>query len=197
MFSILQRGESLYKEKGSKHYGIALACNAASEIKKILFSIQQLHAKADHICYAFKLFEKDFIMNANDAGEPSGSAGKPILSQIESANLCNVIVLVARYFGGTKLGVSGLIKAYKTAATMAIDNATLQELIFYKKIELRFPFALQSELDYLLTQYKAHILEKNFEQIVHYKCQIPENVYSDLTLQLDKFYELEFKFLTE
>jgi uncharacterized YigZ family protein len=117
--------EALLTEKQSKFHAYAYPANNESSIKLALETIKNLHPKATHHCYAYRLGLDKNNYRVNDDGEPSGTAGRPILGQIDSAKLCNVLIIVVRYYGGTKLGVSGLIKAYKNAAQQAIENAAI------------------------------------------------------------------------
>lgn len=129
--------EILYKEKGSKFFGYAYPVASEDSVKEILEQLKKKHHGARHWCYAWQLGKQYDHYRVNDDGEPSNSAGMPIYGQIQSFDLTNVLVVVMRYFGGTKLGVGGLIQAYKTAAKMALENArivtrTLDDSFFIK-----------------------------------------------------------------
>ncbi|MBO4370405.1 MAG: YigZ family protein [Paludibacteraceae bacterium] len=113
----------LYKEKGSKFLAFALPFDNVDELKAILNQYKKEHHKAKHICFAYRIGAKGENFRANDNGEPPGTAGRPILRQIEAANLTNILVVVVRYFGGTLLGTGGLCNAYKTAANEAVTEA--------------------------------------------------------------------------
>jgi len=126
--------EILFKEKNSKFYGYAYPLTSEGEIKPIINNLQKQHPNAGHFCYAFQLGTTKKIYRANDDGEPSNSAGMPIFGQIQSFDLTNVLVVVVRFFGGTKLGVGGLISAYKTAAQMVLEQAEIIE----KTIDIHF-----------------------------------------------------------
>ncbi len=115
--------EILFKEKGSKFFGYAYPVSSEDSVKEILEQLKKQHHAARHWCYAWQLGKQYDHYRANDDGEPSNSAGMPIYGQIQSFDLTNVLIVVVRYFGGTKLGVGGLIQAYKTAAMMALENA--------------------------------------------------------------------------
>ena len=117
--------EILYKEKGSKFFGYAYPVASEDSVKEILEQLKKKHHGARHWCYAWQLGKQYDHYRVNDDGEPSNSAGMPIYGQIQSFDLTNVLVVVMRYFGGTKLGVGGLIQAYKTAAKMALENARI------------------------------------------------------------------------
>ena len=119
--------EILFKEKNSKFYGYAFPVTTEEEIKTHLDLLKKQHQGAVHFCYAFQLGTETTIFRANDDGEPSNSAGMPIYGQIQSFNLTNVLVVVVRFFGGVKLGVGGLISAYRTTAKMALDASEIKE----------------------------------------------------------------------
>lgn len=117
--------EGTFSDRGSKFLGYAYPVSSVEEIREILADLKKAHPSARHVCYAFRINPLNEYARDNDDGEPSSSAGKPIAGQIKSANLMNVLVAVVRYFGGTLLGVPGLINAYKTAAKEALDNARI------------------------------------------------------------------------
>ena len=126
--------EVLFKEKSSKFFGYAFPITSENEIKSILEHLRKKHFGAVHFCYAFQTGTTTFQYRANDDGEPSNSAGMPIYGQIQSFGLTNILIVVVRFFGGTKLGVGGLITAYKTTAQLALENASIIE----KTIDVHF-----------------------------------------------------------
>ena len=128
-----------FKEKGSKFIGFALKVNSVNEVKSIISKIKKEHPMARHHCYAYKISDKN-LYRANDDGEPSGTAGLPIYNQILSHDISNIILVVVRYFGGTKLGVSGLIKAYKNSAKITLEQAVLIKKIKTKDLRLEFDY---------------------------------------------------------
>src|SRR5690606_39655528 len=123
--TIADHAEGLYYEKGSKFIALAYPVSDEEEIKSLLENIRKKYYDARHHCYAYRLGREGLVFRANDAGEPNHSAGDPILGQLRSYNITDVLIVVVRYFGGTKLGVGGLINAYKTAAADAIENSTI------------------------------------------------------------------------
>ena len=127
--TIKSLAKDLYKEKGSKFYGYAYPINSKEDVKDCLEEIKEEHPKARHICYAFLIKEgNEEYYITNDDGEPNNSAGMPILGQIRSHELSNVLIAVVRYFGGTKLGISGLITAYKETAAMCLNETNITEV---------------------------------------------------------------------
>jgi uncharacterized YigZ family protein len=161
--TIKKKGESLYKVKGSKHLGYAFHVKTEEEIKAKLDQLREEHSKANHVCYAWRLgIEKD-RERANDDGEPSNSAGKPILGSIDRYDLTNALVAVVRYFGGTKLGVGGLIDAYKTASDMAIQEAGTVEKFLFTHTELRFGYDAMSDVMRIIRQHKLEVVERELK----------------------------------
>lgn len=119
--------EVLFKEKNSKFFGYAYPVTTEEEIKEIIEQLRKVHFSARHWCYAYQIGTEKIQYRANDDGEPNNSAGMPIYGQIQSFEVTNILIVVVRYFGGVKLGVGGLISAYKTAAQMALENAIIIE----------------------------------------------------------------------
>ena len=138
--TIDRSGSGLYKVKGSKHFGYAYNVKTEEDINEILDRLRSEHHSARHVCYAWRLGVTKEHYRANDDGEPVNSAGKPILGQIEKYDLTNVLIAVVRYFGGTKLGVGGLIDAYRTAAQFAIEDAEIVEKQLMARYELQYEY---------------------------------------------------------
>ncbi len=135
-----------YKEKGSRFLAFACPVSEEDEIKSVLDNVRKEHHSARHNCYAYVLGRDGSVWRANDDGEPSGSAGKPILGQIKSYGITNVLITVSRYFGGTLLGVSGLINAYKTAAGSALDNAVIIDHVLQEFYEIKYSYPVMNEV---------------------------------------------------
>ncbi len=157
--SIEKISKGIYKEKGSKFISIAMPVNNQEQIKENLEKIQKEYHDARHHCYAWRLGSDYKEYRYNDDGEPSSTAGKPIFGQIKSFNLTNILIIVVRYFGGTKLGVSGLIKAYKEAAIDAIKN----NIIIEKTVKLTY----RLEFNYNNTNIIMRNLKANFVDIIN------------------------------
>lgn len=138
--------EGVYKEKGSKFIAYGYAVYSEEEVKAYLEEVRQLHFKARHHCYAYRIGLDGQRFRANDDGEPSGTAGRPILGQLDSFGLTHVLVVVVRYFGGTKLGTSGLKRAYKNATIDALEQATIVERIVEQTFEVVFDYAATSDV---------------------------------------------------
>ena len=155
--------EGLYKEKGSRFMSFIYPVKTEEEIKEILAEIKTKYYDARHHCYAYCLGANRERFRANDDGEPSSTAGKPILGQIVSNDLSNVLIVVIRYFGGIKLGVSGLIQAYKDAAADAILHAEIVERTEDEIIHIRFTYVVMNDVMKVLKEEAPEILSRNFE----------------------------------
>ncbi len=138
--TIKSASQGLYKEKGSRFVAFAYPVSDQEEIKPIIDKVRKENHEARHHCYAYMIGDKRTIWRVNDDGEPSGTAGKPILRQINLSALTNILIIVSRYFGGTLLGVSGLINAYKSAAADAISNSEIIERTLQEFYEITFPY---------------------------------------------------------
>jgi uncharacterized YigZ family protein len=160
--------ETLIKEKGSKFLGYAIPVANEMDIKAELQKLKILHPQATHFCYAYKTGVNDVKFRANDDGEPSNSAGTPILGQINSFELSNVLVAVVRYYGGTKLGVGGLVQAYKQAAKEAIEQAEIIVETLKSQFEIRFDYEDLPKTMSLLKHSKVKIVSQNLAE----SCQI-------------------------
>lgn len=161
--TISSRAEGIYKDKGSKFLAFAMPVNSVSEIKTILEQYRKKYYDARHVCYAYMLGADRLDYRANDDGEPSGTAGKPILGQINSRGLTNVLVIVVRYFGGILLGTSGLITAYKQAAADALNTAEVIQKERQLPCSLHFKYPFMNDVMRVLKEENACILQSNYE----------------------------------
>ena len=150
--TIRDSSKGVYKEKGSRFIAFACPVSSQDEIKPVLDMLRKEHHDAKHHCYAYMLGQDRLIWRVNDDGEPSGTGGKPILGQINSFNLTNILIVVIRYFGGTLLGVSGLINAYRTAAASAIQNAEIIEQTLHEFHEIRYPYGSMNDVMKILKE---------------------------------------------
>ncbi|MFM1877131.1 MAG: hypothetical protein RL266_2868 [Bacteroidota bacterium] len=173
--TILTRTESIFKDRGSRFLGYAIPIKNVDEIRQELEAIRQLHPSARHVCYAYILGSSTETYRANDDGEPNGTAGLPILNQIRSKEVTNVLVAVVRYFGGTKLGVSGLINAYKEAAKLALDSSTVIITVMKASIRLRFPHSSIRDVERTIRQNDYEISEQHFGMDCNWTILVPES----------------------
>lgn len=160
--TIVTATESLFKDRGSKFVGFAFPVNSIDEVKSKLDHVRSLHPTCRHVCYAYQLGADGSDYRANDDGEPNGSAGLPILNQIKSKEVTNTLVAVVRYFGGTKLGVSGLINAYKEAAKEALDQAKIMTRIPMATVSIQFPHSSIGDVERLIRQHGWTIKNQEF-----------------------------------
>ncbi len=179
-------GTGLYKEKGSKFIGYAQHLSNEEDLKPILEKLKKEHPQARHFCYAWRLNSKSNRYRANDDGEPSNSAGTPILHQIQSHNLFETVVVVVRYFGGTKLGVSGLTTAYKAAAQAAIDDASTTFKIYTSTYKLGCTYPLLSSLMQSIRKFDGTISHQEMGLEVLLNIEIPERKSLDFELDLPR-----------
>lgn len=168
-------GEGFYKEKGSKFLGYAYPCSSVEEVKAHLERLRKENHGCVHVCYAYCLGSKKEDYRYSDDGEPSNSAGAPMYGQIKSFDLTNVLVAVVRFYGGTNLGVGGLINAYRTAAKGAFENATIIEDENREIIDLTFSYASMPFVMNAVKSCNCTILLQDFEETPRLKLSIPES----------------------
>lgn len=167
-FTIVNPASASYKEKGSKFIAFAHPVTDSEQIKTVLDILKKQYFDASHHCYAWVLGPEKKQFRAFDDGEPNHSAGDPILGQIKSRNLTNVLVVVVRYFGGTKLGVSGLISAYRFAAAEALNQTQVIEKFLMERVTLNFSYTDTSRVMSLLDEFNAQIIGQAFTD----SCQV-------------------------
>ena len=187
--TISSPSEALYKDKGSKFYAFAYPVQTIEQIKEILAEKRKEYYDARHVCYAYMLgYERD-VFRANDDGEPSGTAGRPILGQINSSNLTDILIIVVRYFGGTLLGPSGLIQAYKTSAAEAIAAATIEERIVEKTFVSKFGYQDLNAVMRIMKDFDLAIVN----QIQEMDCTLYFRIrLGDIERVRDRFDKLDF-----
>jgi uncharacterized YigZ family protein len=187
--SISQPAEGLYKDKGSKFIGYVFPVKDLDNIKEQINSLKELHPKARHVCYAYRLGFSPEEARSNDDGEPSGSAGKPILNTILSANLHYTLVAVVRYFGGTLLGVQGLIHAYKEASLAALAESNIIEIEPMIELELRFNYPQMNEVMKVIKKYPIQIIAQEVNNDCWYQVSFPQRIASEVQQAFDKALE--------
>jgi uncharacterized YigZ family protein len=161
--TISAASEGFYKEKGSKFIGYAYPITSEEEVKPIIDQLKKDHNQARHWCFAYRLSPDGSNYRANDDGEPSNSAGAPILGQLQSFEVTNCLIVVVRYFGGTKLGVGGLITAYKTAAQLALEEATIVEAFVNQYFLFTFSYDQTSDVNRFISEHNAKIINQTFD----------------------------------
>lgn len=183
--SLSSTSTGLYKEKGSKFISYAYPCESEETIKTILESIKKEHPQARHLCYAYKIGVSSIVVRTNDDGEPNNSAGTPILGQIQSYNLNNVFIGVIRYFGGTKLGVGGLIHAYKTAAKDAIENNNICTKELEHELQIQFNYEDTSKAMQIIKKTESKIISQEINTICTIKVCVKLSKFDSFKTQLE------------
>ena len=171
--TIVKTSEGVYKEKGSKFYGFAIPVQSVQEVKEHLESLRKENLGCVHVCYAYCLGSNKEDFRYSDDGEPSNSAGAPIYGQIKSFDLTNILIAVVRYYGGTKLGVGGLINAYRTAAKEAIVNATISNDEDRNIFEVTFTYEAMPFVMNVVKNSDCKITEQDFQTSPRLKLSVP------------------------
>ena len=183
-------GEGFYSEKRSKFLAFAHHVETIDEIKDILASYRKKYYDARHVCYAYVLGADKADFRANDDGEPSSTAGKPILGQINSYDLTNVLVIVVRYYGGVNLGTGGLIVAYRTAAADALDHATIETRLVEEVITYSFPYPMMNAVMRVIKEMQPRIVSQTFDNT----CSISMSIRQEMAPVLrDRLEQLSFE----
>ncbi len=184
--TILEPAEILYKEKSSKFLTYAYHVESEEEVKEYLDPLRKLHYDATHHCYAWRIGFKGEKFRANDDGEPSSTAGKPILGQLISREVTNCLIVVVRYFGGTKLGVSGLIEAYRDSAALVIDEAEVVELTIDVTVKIDFSYMSMNSVMKIIKDEQPKIIEQLFDNLCTMRLAIRESKSETLISKLKK-----------
>ena len=184
--TIAEPAEAIYKERSSKFLTYAYPVESEEEIKPLLDALRKQYYDATHHCYAYRLGAHGETFRANDDGEPSGTAGKPILGQLLSANLTNCLVVVVRYFGGTKLGVSGLIQAYKESTAEVIAVSKIIEKTVDSIIKINFDYISMNGVMRVIKEMSPRIDEQVFDNLCSMTLRIRESEAEQLKAKLLK-----------
>ena len=183
--------EVLYKEKNSKFFGYAFPVTTEEEIKEILEHLRKEHFSARHWCYAYQIGTEKIQYRANDDGEPNNSAGMPIYGQIQSFEVTNILVVVVRYFGGVKLGVGGLISAYKIAAQMALENSEIVERTIDKHFIISFGYANMNKVMRIIKEKNLQIISQKMEMDCEIEISIRKKNVQNLLDTFENLYEIK------
>ena len=182
-----------FKDRGSKFFAFAYPAKDIDSCKKILAQLKKEHGKAVHHCLAYRLGVDGSTFRVSDDGEPAGSAGRPILGQIDSKGLTNVLVVVVRYFGGTLLGIPGLINAYKTATALALQLSPIIKKPIEIAYELNFDYHQMNEVMMLVKQYNCSVVEQTAQLFIQLQIGIPKNRLDEVLEKLGALREVSFK----
>ena len=185
--------EGLYKEKGSKFIALAYPVRTEEAVKEIVGEIKVRYYDARHHCYAYRLGADKKKFRANDDGEPSSTAGKPILGQILSYDLTDILIVVVRYFGGIKLGVSGLINAYRAAAADAIGHARIDEKTDDEVFRIKFDYTVMNEVMRVVKEEEPEVMSRDFSMECRMTLSIRKQNASRLSSRLQQIESLSFE----
>lgn len=189
-FNTIIAGEpSLFKDRGSKFHGYSFRVDSIEDVDMCLDEVRSMHPSARHVCYAYRIGLEGETYRINDDGEPSGSAGQPIYGQLQSVGVTNVLVAVVRYFGGTKLGVPGLINAYKTSARESLDASEIVEEVITKELTFHFDYPLMNDVMTLIKRENLEIVDTKFEITCTATVRVPLS-------EIDNIYYLAGKYHT-
>ena len=185
----------IYKEKGSRFIATAYPVSDIDEIKNILDNVRKELHDARHHCYAYMLGHQRDTWRMNDDGEPSGTAGRPILGQINSFDITNVLIVVSRYFGGTLLGVSGLINAYKSAANDSLNNAVIIERTVKEYFKISFTYESMNDVMKILKEEHADQSDQSFDIKCSINISFRESLHEKILGRLDRIEGLKYEYL--
>jgi uncharacterized YigZ family protein len=185
--------ETLFKDRNSKFFGYAFPVRSEADIKEALESLKKLHHSARHFCYAWQLGVETIRFRANDDGEPSNSAGMPIYGQIQSFGVTNVLVVSVRYFGGTKLGVGGLINAYRTSAKLALEASHIVEKTVDVSFVIDFGYPLMSKVMKIIRDHQINIDWQKMEIDCQFQISVRKSKAVDIFEIFENFYGLKIR----
>lgn len=185
--------EILFKEKKSKFFGYAFPIQSDKDVQLFIVEIKKKHHTAGHVCYAWQLGVETIRYRANDDGEPNNSAGLPIYGQIQAFELTNVLVAVARIFGGTKLGVGGLISAYRTSAKLTLENADVIEKIMQQQFQLSFDYSEMDKVMRIIKQHQCKIISQQMEASCKMIIAVRKNDFDQLNEILIGMHKVTFR----
>ena len=190
-YTIEKTAVAEFKDRGSKFIGYACPVRNVEEFKDRLNEIKKEHPKATHHCFAYRLGLDGNTFRVSDDGEPSGTAGRPILGQIDSKELVNTLVVVVRYFGGTLLGVPGLINAYKSAAALALQMTPLAQKQVEKEYVVQFDYTQVNEIMTLVKQYNCRVVRQEMQLFCTMTIAIPKNRVTEVVYKLKELRNVE------
>lgn len=190
--TIKELSEGTYSEKRSKFLAFAIPVRSVEEVKQYVAEYQKKYYDARHVCYAYMLGHERLDFRANDNGEPSGTAGKPILGQINSNELTDILIIVVRYFGGVKLGTSGLIVAYRIAAAEAIANAEIIEKTVDEDVSFMFEYPFMNDVMRIVKEEEPEIVSQGYDMDCSMTLRIRKDSMPKLKARLEKVETLRF-----
>lgn len=189
--------EVLYKDKGSKFFGYAFPIKTKEEFKSIIEHIKQKHSSAGHFCFAYQLGIEIPYYRASDDGEPSNSAGLPIYGQLQAFGITNVLVVVVRYFGGTKLGVGGLISAYKNTAKLSLEASTIKTLDVLIPLKLTFAYKDLSQVMRIIKKYQLVLKSQRLEMDCEVEILVKKMTLKTIKTTFEAFHKIKVEMLND
>ena len=186
--TIEKQGTATFSDRGSKFIAFVFPVDSIDAFKMVLQQLKKDHPKASHFCFAYRIGADRQLFRVSDAGEPSGSAGRPILGQIDSKELSNVCVIVIRYFGGTLLGIPGLIHAYKSAASMALQMIPVVRKKIELDYEIHFDYTITNDVMKILKQFECTVFRQEMQLFCIYEIGIAKNIETDCVSALKESY---------
>ena len=189
--------EVLYKDKGSKFFGYAFPIKTKEEFKSIIEHIKQKHSSACHFCFAYQLGIEIPYYRASDDGEPSNSAGLPIYGQLQAFGITNVLVVVVRYFGGTKLGVGGLISAYKNTAKLSLEASTIKTLDVLIPLKLTFAYKDLSQVMRIIKKYQLVLKSQRLEMDCEVEILVKKMTLKTIKTTFEAFHKIKVEMLND
>jgi uncharacterized YigZ family protein len=193
--TIEQTSEGIFRDKGSKFIAYAYPIRSEGDVKELLLNLRAEHAKARHFCWALRLTPDRSVHKFNDDGEPSGTAGRPILNALLSADVTNILVVVVRYFGGTLLGVPGLINAYKTATIEAVNAGNIVTKTVNDVYELSFDYLMMNDVMRVIKEEQLNVLSQNFDTSCKLTFEVRKTNLNTVIGRLDKIEGLKARYV--
>ena len=189
--TIAQAGQAEFKDRGSRFLAFAYPVSSTADFKKCLQALKKEHPKAVHHCFAYRLGIDGNSFRVSDDGEPSGTAGKQILGQIDSKNITDVCIIVVRYFGGTLLGVPGLINAYKTVSSLVLQVVPVMQKAVTKNLSLQFDYTQMNDIMLILKQLQVEVLRQETQLFCSLEVAVPLNRKDELIYRLKNLRNVE------
>lgn len=189
--------EVLFKDKNSKFFGYAYPITSEEEAKVLIEDLKKKHHQARHWCYAWQIGKENHQFRANDDGEPSNTAGMPIYGQIQSFDVTNILIVVVRHYGGIKLGVGGLINAYKTTAQMALENSKIVKRTIDKVFVIKFDYPEMNLVMRVIKEHNLNIIEQKLELDCEIHISVRKKIAEEIFKKFESIYKIEIKNLED
>lgn len=192
-YTVQQEGFAEFKDKGSRFLAFVIPLASVDDFKKSMEAIKKQHPKASHYCFAYRIGLDGNQYRVNDDGEPSGMAGKPIFGLIESQSLTNILIIVVRYFGGTLLGVPGLINAYRSAASLVLQTTPIIQKAVERDYVLEFDYTTMNDVMIIIKQYGCTVQQQDVQLFCHMHVGIPQNRLNEVLFKLKELRSVDVK----